>query len=311
MIEQELRRLGAAGDALSRHGSELDAVLAALRWARDGDLLLLTTHAQRDDVIALMERLEASGWKPGDEGSRVRQPRARETSPATLAAGRPGPLARKPTCGTAEPRKLAPTPKNRKSQSQGHGECSTVPVVDVTRLWRVTASLHHSGVHSQHTLQSSDNPRRDRQSGGPANHERVRTIEDNSPYGSGRTLEVDGGSRTRLTVQERPAYQDSGGAGSANQKIGADVYAPVRVAPLALFEGSVEVEVRNATVARDRYLEPWKDRVGHLHAPAKVAVLGRPNLINPNTVECVLDGLNTQDQRSLREARRIRENLRV
>ena len=66
MIERELRRLGAEAQTLERHDTELDAVIAALRWAHPGDLLLLTTHAQRDEVLALMERLAAAAWKPGE-----------------------------------------------------------------------------------------------------------------------------------------------------------------------------------------------------------------------------------------------------
>ena len=65
MIEAELRRVGAPGDALARCPSELEAVRAALAWAREGDLLLLTTHAQRDQVIALVQRLAAEDWRPG------------------------------------------------------------------------------------------------------------------------------------------------------------------------------------------------------------------------------------------------------
>jgi hypothetical protein len=65
LIETELRRLGAARDAIQQCASELEAVHAALAWADDGDLLLLTTHAQRDEVIALIERLAATGWRPG------------------------------------------------------------------------------------------------------------------------------------------------------------------------------------------------------------------------------------------------------
>ena len=76
LIEEELRHLGAPSEALVRCDSEMDAVLAALRWARAGDLLLLTTHAQRDEVIALMERLAASGWKPGDAVEAVTAPGA-------------------------------------------------------------------------------------------------------------------------------------------------------------------------------------------------------------------------------------------
>ncbi len=65
MIEAELRRAGAPPSAIEHLDSELDAVRAALAWARPGDLLLLTTHAQRDEVIALVERLAESRWNPG------------------------------------------------------------------------------------------------------------------------------------------------------------------------------------------------------------------------------------------------------
>ncbi len=65
LIEAELRRCGLDASALSRWDSELDAVRAALAWSRAGDLLLLTTHAQRQDVTALLDRLSDSAWTPG------------------------------------------------------------------------------------------------------------------------------------------------------------------------------------------------------------------------------------------------------
>ena len=57
-------RLGAVAGTISRWPTELDAVRAALGWAREGDLLVLTTHVQRDDVIGLLERLVDLGWRP-------------------------------------------------------------------------------------------------------------------------------------------------------------------------------------------------------------------------------------------------------
>jgi cyanophycin synthetase len=65
LIENEMLRAGAVGNMLSHWPSELAAVRAALAWSRDGDLLLLTAHAQRDEVIGLLERLAESGWEPG------------------------------------------------------------------------------------------------------------------------------------------------------------------------------------------------------------------------------------------------------
>jgi UDP-N-acetylmuramyl tripeptide synthase len=64
LIDAELRRLGAAPESLTRYQTELEAVRAALGWARADDLLLLTTHAQRDEVIALLTNLAESGWTP-------------------------------------------------------------------------------------------------------------------------------------------------------------------------------------------------------------------------------------------------------
>jgi cyanophycin synthetase len=66
IIAGELRRLGADAEALAHCASEGEAVRAALVWADDGDLLLLTIHEERDQVIALLERLAAAGWRPGN-----------------------------------------------------------------------------------------------------------------------------------------------------------------------------------------------------------------------------------------------------
>src|SRR5258705_147009 len=65
LIAEELGDCGLPGAAMTRCETELDAVRAALAWAREGDLLLLTTHAQRDQVIELLESLAREGWRPG------------------------------------------------------------------------------------------------------------------------------------------------------------------------------------------------------------------------------------------------------
>jgi cyanophycin synthetase len=65
LIESELLGGGAEARTLSHWASELDAVRAALAWAKEGDLLVLTTHAQRDEVAALLDQLAASTWAPG------------------------------------------------------------------------------------------------------------------------------------------------------------------------------------------------------------------------------------------------------
>ncbi len=67
IIEDELRRLGAPDDAIEHADSELAAVDQALRWARQGDLLLLIAHEKRGAVLARMAQLDELGWQPGDE----------------------------------------------------------------------------------------------------------------------------------------------------------------------------------------------------------------------------------------------------
>ncbi len=67
MMEDELRRLGATDDAIEHADSELEAVEQALRWAREGDLLLLIAHEERQAVLARMAWLKEIGWQPGDE----------------------------------------------------------------------------------------------------------------------------------------------------------------------------------------------------------------------------------------------------
>jgi UDP-N-acetylmuramyl tripeptide synthase len=65
ILAAEFAAAGLPAERLSRHADELDAVRAALAWARPGDVLLLPTHAERAAVIALLEALAAAGWRPG------------------------------------------------------------------------------------------------------------------------------------------------------------------------------------------------------------------------------------------------------
>lgn len=67
LIEGELMKLGATRQQVERAPTELDGVQQALRWARPEDLLLLTVHAQREEVLALLDRLRSEKWKPGME----------------------------------------------------------------------------------------------------------------------------------------------------------------------------------------------------------------------------------------------------
>jgi UDP-N-acetylmuramyl tripeptide synthase len=65
LLADEMRRLGASADAVSQAPSELEGVRQALEWARAGDLLLLTVHGQRAEVLALLDNLHRRGWRPG------------------------------------------------------------------------------------------------------------------------------------------------------------------------------------------------------------------------------------------------------
>lgn len=65
MIDRTLREAGAPAEAIEHCDSELSAVRRALEWARTGDLLLLTTHAEREAVIALLQELQTRGWTAG------------------------------------------------------------------------------------------------------------------------------------------------------------------------------------------------------------------------------------------------------
>ena len=65
LIADEMLRLGAPPGSVVRAPSELEAVHQALAWSEPGDLLLLTIHGQRSDVLALLDRLREDGWTPG------------------------------------------------------------------------------------------------------------------------------------------------------------------------------------------------------------------------------------------------------
>ncbi len=66
MLLKELRSLGAREDQLDLAVGELQAAQQALAWARSGDLLLLTVHADRDTVLRYLHRLAAEQWTAGE-----------------------------------------------------------------------------------------------------------------------------------------------------------------------------------------------------------------------------------------------------
>ena len=57
----ELERLGFPGGEIERAETEVAAVERTLEWARPGDLLILTVHSNRDDVLALLAERGAVG----------------------------------------------------------------------------------------------------------------------------------------------------------------------------------------------------------------------------------------------------------
>jgi hypothetical protein len=60
-----LRALGVADAQLVSAPDDMAAARAALQWAHVGDLILLTVHDQRDDVLALIADLATNAWHPG------------------------------------------------------------------------------------------------------------------------------------------------------------------------------------------------------------------------------------------------------
>jgi hypothetical protein len=70
LLMDELQRLGLPPEAVSFPGSEVAAVHHALEWARPGDLLVLPIHQDRAQVMRLIERLQGSGWKAGEDLSK-------------------------------------------------------------------------------------------------------------------------------------------------------------------------------------------------------------------------------------------------
>jgi cyanophycin synthetase len=66
VMEAEFRALGVPPDDIVHAPSEYEAVRTALAWARDGDLLFLPTHAERERVLQLLDRLHAADWRAGD-----------------------------------------------------------------------------------------------------------------------------------------------------------------------------------------------------------------------------------------------------
>ena len=65
-LQQRLLELGTPSDRIEVAASEVEAVQSALRWGRPGDLLMLLLHAQRAEVLGMLQKLDAAGWRPGE-----------------------------------------------------------------------------------------------------------------------------------------------------------------------------------------------------------------------------------------------------
>ncbi|MDE1132575.1 MAG: Mur ligase family protein [Ascidiaceihabitans sp.] len=66
VMSNELRRLGAGDDNIIEIDTEYQAVVKALEWARPGDFLALLVHTDRIAIMALLEKLRATGWQAGE-----------------------------------------------------------------------------------------------------------------------------------------------------------------------------------------------------------------------------------------------------
>jgi cyanophycin synthetase len=68
ILARELERIGMRPEQLETRLDELEAVRAALRWSRPGDLLVLPIHglAQREAALAILDELAEAGWQPGE-----------------------------------------------------------------------------------------------------------------------------------------------------------------------------------------------------------------------------------------------------
>jgi cyanophycin synthetase len=65
LLEQELLRLGTPAGAIEHAASEYDSTEMALKWAQEGDLLLLLLYEDRSRSLDLLRDLSSRGWTPG------------------------------------------------------------------------------------------------------------------------------------------------------------------------------------------------------------------------------------------------------
>ena len=67
ILRETLHAHGLPLEALPVCLDEAEAAREALQWAQPGDLLLLPIHEpnKREQVVALLDQLQAKGWQPG------------------------------------------------------------------------------------------------------------------------------------------------------------------------------------------------------------------------------------------------------
>ena len=66
VMSTELLRLGASEEGIIKTGTEISAVIKSLEWARPGDFLALLVHDDRIETMALLEKLQQTGWQAGE-----------------------------------------------------------------------------------------------------------------------------------------------------------------------------------------------------------------------------------------------------
>lgn len=68
IMRAQLLEDGVAAERIGLCLDEVEAARALLRWARDGDLVVLPVHeaAARDRVVAVLERMQSQHWQAGD-----------------------------------------------------------------------------------------------------------------------------------------------------------------------------------------------------------------------------------------------------
>ena len=82
MIEDELAAVGAPPEVIAHADTELDGVRQALAWGQPGDLLLLTAHERREEMLEFMTMLESGSWRAGDPVPAIEPAPAPDAAPA-------------------------------------------------------------------------------------------------------------------------------------------------------------------------------------------------------------------------------------